>query len=110
MRGLWESGWERKEKLVEKASFAHKGCDVVNFAQKFTRELHGDLHVDFHIISTFWWYWIIFLTINTLLDFFDLVAESKIEFEVFFDFLNTMHNSGVIFDTYFGSDFGSAKA
>lgn len=40
------------------------------------------------------------------LDFFDLVAESKINFEVGFNFIDTMHYGSVIFDANFGGDFG----
>ena len=34
-----------------------------------------------------------------------MVAKSKIEFEVLFDFFDAVHDSGVVFDADFGGDF-----
>ena len=60
------------------------------FARRFTH--------DFHILA-----------IDMLLDFFDLVAEGKIELEVFVDFFDAMHDSSMVFDTDLGGDFGGAE-
>ena len=42
---------------------------------------------------------------HTLLDFFDLIAEGEIEFEIFFYLFDAVHNGGVIFYTNFSGDF-----
>ena len=49
------------------------------------------------------------LAIDFLLDFFNLITEIEIEFEVLFDFFDAMHDGGVIFDANFDGDFGSAE-
>ena len=49
------------------------------------------------------------LAIDFLLDFFDLVAEVKIEFEFLFDFFDAVHDGGVIFDADLDGDFGGAE-
>lgn len=76
------------------------------FAQKFARILRRVLQVVLHWISTIW---VILLSINFSFDFFNLIAESEVEFEIFLDFLNTVHNRGVVFDTNFGGDFISTE-
>ena len=50
------------------------------------------------------------LAIDFLPDFFDLVAEGEIEFEILLDAADAVHNGGVIFDADFGSDFVGAEA
>ena len=50
------------------------------------------------------------LVIDFLLNLGDLVAENEIKTEVLVDFLDTMHDGGVIFDADFGGDFGGAEA
>ena len=102
MVGLWESGWERMEKLVGKWSFTHLNTFVANCTQFFTRKMHEYLHGDLHGFST--------LTINTLLDFFDLVTQDEVKFEVFLDFFDAVHNGGVVFNADFGGDFGGTEA
>ena len=61
-----------------------------------------------HGISTF--LVVVRLVIDFLLDFGDLVAEDEVKTEVLVDFLNTMHDGGVIFDTDFGGYLGSTKS
>lgn len=58
-----------------------------------------------HGISTFWYR----LVIDFLLDFGDLVAKDKVETEVLIDFLDAVHDGGVIFDTNFGGNLGGAE-
>ena len=50
------------------------------------------------------------LIIDFLLDFGDLVAEDEIKTEILIDFLDTMHDGGVVFDADFGGDFGGTEA
>ena len=50
------------------------------------------------------------LVIDFLLNFGDLVAKDKVETEVLVDFLDAMHDGGVVFDANFGGDFGGAEA
>ena len=63
--------------------------------------MHGVLHG----ISTFWYR----LVIDFLLDFGDLVAKDEIETEVLVDFLDAVHDGGVIFDADFGGNFSGAE-
>ena len=63
--------------------------------------MHGVLHG----ISTFWYR----LVIDFLLDFGDLVAKDEVETEVLVDFLDAVHDSGVILDADFGGNFGGAE-
>ena len=83
---------------------------VVNkkFAQSFTILIHRVLHGVLHGISTFWV--MLRLIIDFLLNLGDLVAEDEIEAEVLIDFLDTVHNSSVIFDTNFSGNLGGAEA
>ena len=92
---------EGGKKLVEKYGFTHWFINAVVFAQNFALDLHGNLHEFLHNIST--------LTIDTLLNFLDLVTEVKVEFEVFFNFLNAMHDCGMVFDANFSGDFGGTE-
>ena len=39
-----------------------------------------------------------------------MVTENKIELEVVFNFFDTMHDGGVVFDADFGGDFGGTEA
>ena len=71
---------------------------LVRFARKFTRVLQVDLHGVLHRLS-----------IDFLLDFFDLVAEGEVKFEVLFNFFNAVHNGGVVFNADFGGDFIGAE-
>lgn len=64
------------------------------------------MHDVLHGISTFL---VVCLAINTLLYFFDLIAELEIELEIFFYFLDAVHDGGVIFDANFIGDFGGAE-
>ena len=50
------------------------------------------------------------LAIDFLPDFFDLVTEREVEFQVVFDALDAMHDSGVVFYADFGGDFVGAEA
>ena len=65
--------------------------------------MHGVLHE----ISTNSVY--IELAIDALLDFFDLVAEGEVEFEVFFDFLDAVHDSGMVLDADLGGYLSGAE-
>ncbi len=60
--------------VVKNNFFIHgfwgRGSFTQKFARRFAVELHVDLHIVLHELET----------INFLLDFFDLVAEGKIEF------------------------------
>ena len=73
-----------------------------SFEQNFAPEIHKVLQGDLHKIST--------LTINTLLDFFDLVAEDEVELEILFYFFNAVHDGGVVLDADFGCDFIGTEA
>ena len=70
--------------------FCTKNC--TKFTRDFTRVFAQNLHS---------------LIINFLLNLGDLVAKSKIKLEIIFDFFDTVKDSGVVFDTDFGGDFGS---
>ena len=48
---------------------------------------------------------VIRLAIDFFLDFFNLVAEGKVELKVSFNFFDAMHNGGVIFDANFVGNF-----
>ena len=48
------------------------------------------------------------LAIDFLLNLFDLVAKGEVELKVGFDFFNTVHDSGVVFEANFACDFSSA--
>ena len=58
-----------------------------------------------HGISTFWYR----LVIDFLLDFGDLVAKDEVEAEVLVNFLDAVHDGGVIFNADFGGNFGGAE-
>lgn len=68
------------------------------FIQSFALRIRRDLHWVLHNIST--------LTIDLSFYFFNLITEGEVKFEIIFDFINTVHNRGVVFDANFGSDFG----
>ena len=99
---------EKREKVGGKIVLYTGKCAVWGFAQKYTRDLHGVLQIVLHEFSTTWTQKL--LAIDFLLDFFDLVAEGEIEFEIVFDFFDAMHNGSVIFDADFGGDFVGAEA
>ena len=75
------------------------------FAQSFALNLHVVLQRVLHVISTTWDFG---LGIDFLLNLGDLVAEDEIKLEVLVDFLDAMHDGGVIFNTDFGGDLGGA--
>ena len=83
---------------------------MLDFTHCFSREIRRVFNVDFHIISTIFVIFVIFgrLAINFLLDFFDLVAENEVEFEIGLDFFDAMHDGSVVFDANFEGDFSSA--
>jgi len=77
------------------------------FTQSFALEIHGLLQKVLHWFSTKWINFL--LAIDFLLDFFNLVAERKIQFKIFLDFFYAMHDGGVIFNANLGSDFVSTE-
>ena len=97
MDWLLKTWWESLKKAVGNDCFTHKIVDGLKNPQSFTNDLHLVFSIVLHWIST--------LAINLLLDFFDLVAEDKVEFKFVFDFFNTVHNGGVVLYTYLGGDF-----
>ena len=107
---MWVKLWERWEKFAKKWRFPRGEFFVLDFTHCFSREIRRVFNVDFHIISTIFVNFVIFgrLAIDFLLDFFDLVAEDEVEFEVGLDFFDTMHDGSVVFDANFEGDFGRA--
>lgn len=84
-----------------KVEFCTERINKLFFEQKNTRVLRRDFSRVLHEFCTI-------LAINLLLDVFYLIAQGEVEFEIGFDFFNTMHNGGVVFDADFGGNFGGA--
>lgn len=66
---------ERNEKVCEKVEISTVFKKVLNFTQKGAQDLHKVFLIDLHRFSTK-----LKLSINTLLDFFDLVAKGEVKF------------------------------
>ena len=66
---------ERNEKVCEKVEISTFFKKVLNFIQNSAQDLHKVFLIDLHRFSTK-----LELSINTLLDFFDLVTKGEIEF------------------------------
>ena len=103
-----ENGVKKLEKLGEKVGIFTSLTRLLNvFTEKFAKNTQSFEEVFtqfFHIFCS-----IGLLSIDFLLDFFDLVAEDEIKFEVLLDFADTMDDSGVVFYADFGGDFIGTK-
>ena len=62
-------------KVCEKVKDLHVLNNDFIFAQSFSMVFRVEIHGVLHVICTFW---IIFLTIDALLNFFDLVTEGEV--------------------------------
>ena len=94
---------------MEIVSFARWEYKDNRFSQKLAQDLHKVLHGVLHRFSTKMGV-LMNLAIDFFLDFFDLVAKGEIKLEIIIDFLDTMHDGGMVFDTDFASDFIGAKS
>ena len=71
--------------------------------------MHGVLQGDLHMVSTCLMMRWESLSIESLLDFGNLVTEDEIEFKVLVDFLDAMHDGGMVFNANFDGNFGGAE-
>ena len=101
--------------MVEKVGFCTVWWVNKSFAQSFAREMRriirGVLHIKAVVLHEFCTGGFdAELVIDFTPDFFDLVAEGEVKFEVVFDFGDTVHGGTVVLDADLGGDFGGTDA
>ena len=99
---------QKLEKLGGKVGIFTSFAKLLNiFTKKFaknTQSFEGVFAQLFHIFCD-----IKQLSIDFFLDFFDLITEGEVEFEVLLNLANTMNYGGVVLYANFGGDFIGTK-
>ena len=89
---LFKNTWKLVVKTCEKPFLSTKFCGRNSFPLFIPQLLRTLFSRLLHKFST--------LTINLLLNFIDLGAQIKIQFNIFLDFFNTVHYCSVIFNPH----------